>query len=69
MEKSKKRLIGTQIAPTPIVSGGAAERIIEEITQAPSMGIEEVDKGIETLKKMFEDKKEAKAEIEGIELE
>ena len=43
----------TQIQPTPIVTGEAAKRIEEQLKIKPS---EDIEKGKEILKKMFEDK-------------
>lgn len=45
--------MSTQIQPTPIVTGEAAERIEEQLKILPS---EETQKGIEILKRMFEKK-------------
>lgn len=51
--KRMERSMSTQIQPTPIVTGEAAEKIKEQLKIRPS---EQTKKGMEILEKMFEDK-------------
>ena len=53
MYERQKKNMATQIAPTPIVTGKSAEKILKQIKIKPS---KETEKGMEVLLKMFEDK-------------
>ena len=49
----KKKYMATQIAPTPILTGKSAKKVLNQIKIKPS---KETEKGMEILFKMFKDK-------------
>ena len=49
----KKKHMATQIAPTPILTGKSAKKVLNQIKIKPS---KETEKGMEILFKMFKDK-------------
>lgn len=53
MAKRKKNCMTTQIAPTPVLTGKSAKKVLNQIKMKPS---KETQKGMKMLLKMFKDK-------------
>ena len=49
----KRKYMATQIAPTPILTGKSAKKVLNQIKMKPS---KETEKGMEILFNMFKDK-------------